>query len=75
MLGVQFLATQDLESLGVQVMGLDPFVVLGLATATCGAAGWLLGPFVGNAVWGLIYRRYRNSVTTVSLVLQAAAEC
>lgn len=65
-LGVQYLATQDLESLGVQVMGLDPFIVLGLATASCGAAGWLLGPFVGNAVWGLIYRRYRTSVAIVS---------
>lgn len=66
-LGVQFIATQDLESLGVQVMGLDPFVVLGLATAACGAAGWLMGPFVGNAVWGLIYRNYRTSVNIVSL--------
>lgn len=64
--GVQYLATQDLESLGTQVMGLDPFIVLGLATASCGAAGWLLGPFVGNAVWGLIYRRYRASVAIVS---------
>lgn len=67
-LGVQFIATQDLESLGVQVMGLDPFVVLGLATAACGALGWLIGPFVGNAVWGLIYRRYRMSVNIVSSI-------
>lgn len=66
-LGVQWLSTQDLDSLGVQVMGLDPIVVLGIATATCGAVGWLLGPFVGNAVWGLVYRRYKMSVTIVSI--------
>ncbi|PYH99909.1 presequence translocase-associated motor subunit Pam17 [Aspergillus ellipticus CBS 707.79] len=60
--GVQILSTQDLESLGAQVMGLDPFVVLGMATAACGAVGWLVGPFVGNAVWGLVYRRFKPSV-------------
>lgn len=65
-LGVQFMATQDLEKLGVQVMGLDPFVVLGLATAASGAAGWLIGPFVGNAVWGLVYRRHKVSFNIVS---------
>ncbi|KAL1975460.1 hypothetical protein VTN31DRAFT_3852 [Thermomyces dupontii] len=60
--GVQILSTQDLDALGAQVMGLDPFVVLGLATAACGAVGWLAGPFMGNAIWGLIYRRYRRGV-------------
>ncbi|KAJ5104190.1 hypothetical protein N7532_004719 [Penicillium argentinense] len=62
--GVQFLSNQDLESLGAQVMGLDPFVVLGMATAACGAVGWLAGPMVGNGVWGLVYRRFKPSVAT-----------
>ncbi|KAL2004717.1 hypothetical protein VTN00DRAFT_3245 [Thermoascus crustaceus] len=61
-IGVQILSTQDLENLGAQVMGLDPFVVLGMATAACGAIGWLVGPFLGNAVWGLVYRRYKPAV-------------
>ncbi|KAK1143456.1 TIM23 complex component [Aspergillus melleus] len=61
-IGVQVLSAQDLEHMGAQVMGLDPFVVLGMATAACGAAGWLVGPFVGNAVWGLVYRRYSTAV-------------
>ncbi|KAL4889979.1 mitochondrial import protein Pam17-domain-containing protein [Aspergillus ambiguus] len=60
--GAQILSNQDLEHLGAQVMGLDPFVVLGMATAACGAVGWLVGPFVGNAVWGLVYRRYKPAV-------------
>ncbi|KAJ5761218.1 Presequence translocated-associated motor subunit pam17 [Penicillium odoratum] len=62
--GVQILSSQDLESLGAQVMGLDPFVVLGMATAACGAVGWLLGPIVGNGLWGLVYRRFAPSVAT-----------
>jgi import inner membrane translocase subunit TIM23 len=65
-IGVQLLSSQDLESLGAQVMGLDPFVVLGLATAACGAVGWLAGPIVGEGVWGLVYRRFKPSVATVS---------
>ena len=64
--GIQVLSTQDLEALGSQVMGLDPFVVLGLSTAVCGAAGWLVGPFLGNAIWGLSYRRLKNGVAVVS---------
>ncbi|KAJ5648733.1 Presequence translocated-associated motor subunit pam17 [Penicillium lividum] len=62
--GVQILSSQDLESLGAQVMGLDPFVVMGMATAACGAVGWLLGPIVGNGLWGLVYRRFAPSVAT-----------
>lgn len=65
-IGVQILSGQDLENLGAQVMGLDPFIVLGLATAACGAAGWLAGPFLGNAVWGLVHRRYKSGVAVVS---------
>lgn len=64
--GVQVLSQQDLESLGAQVMGLDPFVVLGLATAACGAVGWLAGPFLGNAIWRLVYRRYKPAFLMVS---------
>ncbi|KAL2868766.1 presequence translocated-associated motor subunit PAM17 [Aspergillus lucknowensis] len=63
MVGVQVLSSQNLEHLGAQVMGLDPFIVLGLATAACGAVGWLVGPFLGNAVWGLVNRRVKAAVT------------
>ncbi|PTU23520.1 hypothetical protein P175DRAFT_0500087 [Aspergillus ochraceoroseus IBT 24754] len=60
--GVQILSGQNLEALGAQVMGLDPIFVLGAATAACGAAGWLVGPFVGNAVWAMVHRRYKTAV-------------
>ncbi|KAJ5887632.1 Presequence translocated-associated motor subunit pam17 mitochondrial [Penicillium taxi] len=60
--GVPVLTTLDLESLSSSVMGLDPFLVLGLATAACGAVGWLIGPIVGNGVWGLVNRKFLPSV-------------
>ncbi|RAO68237.1 uncharacterized protein BHQ10_004249 [Talaromyces amestolkiae] len=60
--GVQVLSAQDLDTLGAQVMGLDPFIVLGLATAACGALGWLIGPILGNTVWGLVHRQYRGGI-------------
>jgi import inner membrane translocase subunit TIM23 len=65
-IGVQVLSEQDLESLGTQVMGLDPFIVLGLATAACGAVGWLAGPFLGNAIWRLVHRKYKPAFLMVS---------
>lgn len=63
--GGQVLATQNLESLGAQIMGFDPLIVLGLATAASGALGWLAGPFLGNGLWGLVYRKYRGAVAIV----------
>jgi import inner membrane translocase subunit TIM23 len=58
---------QNLDGLGTQVMGLDPFVVLGLATVACGGVGWLIGPFLGNAFWGTLHRKYKGGVAKVSL--------
>lgn len=63
--GGQILATQNLESLGAQIMGFDPLIVLGLATAASGALGWLAGPFLGNGLWGLVYRKYKSAVAIV----------
>ncbi|KAL3476768.1 Presequence translocated-associated motor subunit pam17, mitochondrial [Aspergillus californicus] len=61
--GLQVLSSQNLEALGAQVMGLDPFIVLGMATAACGAVGWLVGPFLGNAVWGIVHGKYKTAVS------------
>lgn len=64
--GAQVLSVQDIDTLGAQVMGLDPFIVLGLATAACGALGWLVGPVLGNSLWGVVNRQYRSGVAIVS---------
>ncbi|OAX78080.1 hypothetical protein ACJ72_07616 [Emergomyces africanus] len=60
--GVQVLAANNMDTVGAQVLGLDPFIVLGLATASCAALGWLLGPILGNSLWGLVHRKYKASV-------------
>ncbi|PGH05292.1 hypothetical protein GX51_03013 [Blastomyces parvus] len=60
--GVQVLAANNMDTIGAQALGLDPFIVLGLATAACAALGWLLGPILGNSLWGLVHRKYKASV-------------
>ncbi len=66
-MGVSVLSQQDLDALGGQMFGLDPFVVLGLTTAAFGAIGWLAGPFVGNAVFTAMNRRFKGQIAEVSL--------
>lgn len=67
MMGVSVLSQQDLDALGGQVFGLDPFVVLGLTTAGFGAIGWLAGPFVGGAAFNVLNRRFRAQIAEVSV--------
>lgn len=64
--GVETLSQQNIEALGTTFFGLDPFILLGLGTAASGAVGWLIGPFVGNAVFGFIFRRFRKQIRVVS---------
>ena len=64
--GVIILSQQDVEALSGQVFGLDPFVVLGLATVGCTAAGWLIGPVLGGTVFGFWYRRFGAQIAEVS---------
>ncbi len=63
--GITVLSQQNFDQLG-GLFGLDPFIVLGLATASSGAVGWLLGPFVGNAVFGMVHRGIRGQIAEVS---------
>jgi len=63
--GITVLSQQNFDQLG-GLFGLDPFIVLGLATAGSGAVGWLLGPFVGNAVFGMVHRGIRGQIAEVS---------
>lgn len=57
------LATQNLENIGAQLMGLDPIAVLVLLTGACGAAGWLVGPFLGGALWRAVHRRFTGDMS------------
>lgn len=66
MSGIAVLSRQDIDTIGGQLFGMDPFVVLGLATAGCGALGWLAGPFLGNAVFNLVNKRVKDQMALVS---------
>lgn len=58
------LTTLNMEQ--INIFGLDPFLVLGLATLGSGGVGWLLGPFLGNAVFGMAHRRLAAQIAEVS---------
>ncbi|KAI9764130.1 MAG: TIM23 complex component [Geoglossum simile] len=56
LLGVSFLSQQDIDAIGSQLYGLDPFMVLGLATVGFGVAGWLAGPVLGGLAFKIANR-------------------
>ncbi|KAI9782498.1 MAG: TIM23 complex component [Geoglossum umbratile] len=56
LLGVSFLSQQDIDAIGSQLYGLDPFMVLGLATVGFGVAGWLAGPVLGGLAFKIVNR-------------------
>ncbi|MCJ1286624.1 TIM23 complex component [Xylographa opegraphella] len=55
--GISFLSQQDMDKLGTLLFGLDPIMAMGVGAVGCGALGWLLGPFAGNAAFSMWYRR------------------
>jgi len=46
-----------MDKFGTLLFGLDPIMAMGVGAVGCGALGWLLGPFAGNAAFGIWYRR------------------
>ena len=66
-LGASVLTSIDLDTFSAHLpFGLDPIFALGRFTLGCGALGWLLGPFAGNAAFGWYYRGLRKEITMVS---------
>ncbi|KAI9662208.1 MAG: TIM23 complex component [Trizodia sp. TS-e1964] len=58
LLGVSILSRQDLESFGANTFfGMDPFILLGLATAGFGTVGWLAGPIFGSLAFKMGNKR------------------
>ncbi|KAK4890011.1 TIM23 complex component [Elasticomyces elasticus] len=47
------LAQQDIDTWGAQISGIDPMFVLGISTLTVAAGGWLCGPSLGSAMFGV----------------------
>jgi hypothetical protein len=62
--GVSYLGQQPIEN--ISVFGFDPIIVMGVTVMGSGAVGWLLGPTLGNAVFGLRHRGIREEMAEVS---------
>lgn len=48
------LAQQDIDTWAAQLSGIDPIFVLGIATLSVGAGGWLLGPTIGTQIFKMM---------------------
>jgi import inner membrane translocase subunit TIM23 len=66
--GVVVFSQRDVDTAVARMFGLEPFLVLGIATVACGALGWLAGPFLGNSVFNLVYRRMRTQLALVRMI-------
>jgi hypothetical protein len=65
--GVSYISsTPDIEAKISPVLGLDPLITMGILTFACGAGGWLIGPFIGGAMFSLRYRSMTRMIAEVS---------
>ena len=67
------LLTDNTDSLGQTLFGIDPMMALGISTMGAGALGWLIGPFAGNAVFNLMHRKVKNDILVVCCKLSSGA--
>ncbi|KAI9755030.1 MAG: hypothetical protein M4579_004433 [Chaenotheca gracillima] len=61
--GLFVLAQQDLDPMSVSIFGLDPMLLFGLTIAGFGTIGWLVGPFLGNAMFRMLNKRFNHQMT------------
>lgn len=71
--GLGWLSEQNLEQLGSQLFGMDPLFVMGLSALGFAGAGWVVGPFIGSAIWRASYSSRVKGMAAVSL--PAFADC
>ncbi|KAI5805890.1 mitochondrial import protein Pam17, partial [Geopyxis carbonaria] len=60
-IGMGYLANKEID-VTQPVMGMDPLILFGLATISCGAVGWLAGPAIGGQVFGVMNRRWTTQI-------------
>ena len=65
-LAVPIMAQYEVENQIAALTGLDPFIGIGLTITAIGGVGWLLGPFVGNAAFGIWKSSLRGEIARVS---------
>lgn len=64
--GAVVLSTGAADALTGQIP-LDPVLTLGLMTIGCAGLGWVVGPSLGNGVFYLIKRQYKQAMTVVRI--------
>ena len=65
--GLQAFISGGYDSTLASNFGLDPLMVTGLSTIGMLAAGWLIGPFFGGAVFSMRYRAIGGDIQRVSV--------
>lgn len=63
--GIATLSAVDPNAFASAIPQIDPMFTMGLATAGFGFAGWIVGPFLGAAIWKV---RNRDVVGAMELV-------
>lgn len=64
--GVGYLANKEIDPTQM-IMGMDPIVLFGLATVSCGALGWLAGPMFGSSAFAVVKRKLMPQINEVRL--------
>lgn len=64
--GVGYLANKEIDP-SQMIMGMDPLIMFGVATLSCGAIGWLAGPVLGSSAFGLMNGKHLAQIAEVSL--------
>ncbi|CUS13223.1 unnamed protein product [Tuber aestivum] len=59
--GVSYLANKEIDPTQM-IMGMDPIILFGLATVSCGALGWLAGPVLGSSAFSVVKRRVMGQI-------------
>lgn len=60
------MSSLDPNAFASAIPQIDPLFTMGAATFGFGVAGWMVGPFLGSAVWGLRNRGVKKEMELVS---------
>lgn len=62
--GISYLANKEIDPTQM-IMGMDPLIMFGLATLSCGAVGWLAGPVLGSSAFALMNAKHMEQIAEV----------
>ena len=72
--GMGYLANKEID-VTTTVLGMDPLMMFGLATISCGAVGWLAGPTVGGSMFNIVERKWVKQIAEVRPGAVVAVSC